>query len=90
MDPAIAIARPRSRQLFHSHPQGRLPAARGRVAKGTPAKIERGTDLSLRPANPGNAGLIDMGPFTGTWYLVVYVYLLIQLRRVAPGTERIA
>lgn len=37
-------------------------------------------NYSVWPANPGNAGLIDIGPLTGTWYLIAYVYLLTQLR----------
>lgn len=40
-------------------------------------------NYSVWPANPGTAGLIDIGPLTGTWYLAAYIYLLLQYRKIS-------
>lgn len=47
-------------------------------------------NYSVWPSNPGNAGLIDIGPLTGTWYLVAYIYLLIQYKKMHSKSEQTA
>jgi hypothetical protein len=46
-------------------------------------------NYSVWPANPGTAGLIDIGPLTGTWYLVAYIYMLIQYKKLRAGTDQV-
>lgn len=38
-------------------------------------------NYSVWPANPGKAGLIDIGPFTALWWLAAYIYVMVQLRK---------
>ena len=33
------------------------------------------------PANPGVAGLVDVGPFAGIWGLVVAIIMLVDIRK---------
>lgn len=35
------------------------------------------------PANPGNAGLVDLGPLAGIWYLAACIFLLVQMKQLS-------
>ncbi len=35
---------------------------------------------SVWPTNPGTVGLVDVGPFSGLWYLAIFIQLLRQYR----------
>lgn len=44
-------------------------------------------NLATFPTPPGDAGLFDMGPFTGVWYLAVTINLMIRYRRAAGAAR---
>jgi hypothetical protein len=44
-------------------------------------------NYSVWPANPGNAGLVDIGPLVGTWYLAACIYLLAQYKKMRLSTN---
>jgi len=39
------------------------------------------------PANPGTAGLIDMGPFVGLWFLVVTIQVIRHYKTLSSGSS---
>ena len=44
-------------------------------------------NLLTFPTPPANAGLVDLGPIVGAWYLVVTIVAWRRYRRVEPGTD---
>lgn len=39
-------------------------------------------NFAVWPANPGTAGLVDVGPFAGAWGLIVSIVLLMEVRKI--------